>query len=129
MDILELFTTDQDLEKNGVWVEIGSEGESVLIARLYNPAYNARIREVMEPYKQKVSKTSEAESLDIMAAIEAETILLGWEGFTEDGKNVPYSREKAKEYLQLKDFRALINKIASNMETFKAQQMEEAEKN
>jgi len=129
VDILELFTTDQELEKAGVWVEIGSAGEKIRVARMYNPAYSARLREVMEPYKQKVSKTNNDESLEIMISIEAETILLDWEGFTENGQDVPYSRDKAKQYLRLKDFRALVNKISSNMETFKAQQVEESEKN
>jgi len=130
VDITKVFSTDSELERKGVWVEIGAKGETVRVARMYNPEYSAALRGSMQPYKRKVSGgRSNEDSLEIMIAVEAETILLDWRGFTESGEEVKYSVEKAKQYLRLKDFRMLILEIAGNMETFKAQEVEENEKN
>lgn len=127
MNILEKFSTDTELELNGVWVEIG-DGTTLCVARLYNDRYNEALRGAMKPHKRQVLDNES--SLEIMISVEARTVLLGWEGVTEDdGKDVPYSIEKAKEYLHVRDFRKLVLEIAGSMETYKAQEREDGEKN
>lgn len=126
MDILKTFTTDKALETHGVNVDIGG-GTTLLVARMYNPEYNELLRNAMKPYKR--AKLSNDDSLELMIAIEADTILLDWDGVTADGKDVPYTKSAAREYLHVRDFRALVLEIAGNMETFKAQEVAEGEKN
>ena len=125
MDIKQTYSTDLDLEVNGVWVTTGDA--KFLIARMHNPDYNERLLAAMKPYKRQ--QLSKDESLKLMVAIEAETILLDWDGVTENGQPVPYSKEKAREYLMIKDFRAQVMEAATSMHTFKAEEVEEGEKN
>ena len=56
----------------------------------------------------------------MMEDVMAETLLLGWEGITQDGKPVPYSREQARTYLRIKDFRKKIAGFSDNFEAFRA---------
>jgi len=129
MDISH-FKTDKSLESNGVWVDIG-KGTKLLVARLYNPAHKAALREAMKPYKRQVESGTMDDGLaeDIVNAIMARTILLNWDGLTEGGEPVPYSVEKAVEYLSIPDFSALVQEIAGNMETYRSVKAEEDEKN
>lgn len=124
---LSRFTTDSTLELNGVWVDIG-EGAKLLVARVGNPRYRERLRALMKPYKRQVRTDTLPEDLseDMVLRAFSETILLGWEGLEdEDGKAVPYSREKAYELLRdLRDFRAIVAEIAQEQETYRAMEAE-----
>jgi len=126
MNILDQFSTDKELELNGVWVEIG-DGTTLCVARLYNDRYSEALRGAMKPHKRQVMDNES--SLEIMIDVEARTVLIGWEGVTEGDDDVPYSIEKAKEYLHVRDFRKLVLEIAGSMETYKAQELEDGEKN
>lgn len=126
MDILKAFSTDKELENNGVWVDIG-DGTILCVARMYNDRYNELLRGAIQPHKRK--ELTSDESLEIMIDVEARSILVGWEGVTEDGEDVPYSIEKVKEYLRLRDFRKKILEVANSMEAYKAQELEDGEKN
>lgn len=126
MDITKTFTTDKSLENNGVWVDIGGETK-LCVARMYNDRYNELLRGAMKPHRRQVLDSES--SLEIMVDVEARSILIGWEGVTDDDKDVPYSIETAKEYLHIRDFRKLVLEIASSMETYKAQELEDGEKN
>ncbi len=126
MDILKAFSTDKELENSGVWVDIG-DGTILCVARMYNDRYNELLRGAIQPHKRK--ELTSDESIEIMIDVEARAILVGWEGVTENGEDVPYSVEKVKEYLRLRDFRKKILEIANSMEAYKAQELEDGEKN
>ncbi|MCP4377728.1 MAG: hypothetical protein GY794_16320 [bacterium] len=131
MNILDQFSTDKELELNGVWVEIG-DGTTLCVARLYNDRYSEALRGAMKPHKRQVMDNES--SLEIMIDVEARTVLIGWEGVTETDSasaktGVAYSIEKAKEYLHVRDFRKLVLEIAGSMETYKSQEREDGEKN
>lgn len=131
MDIKKRYSTDPDLETNGVWVDIG-DGSKILVARLNNPEYAAMLTARTKPYMRQMGAGTmdPKQSADILMDVYAATILLDWEGVTEDGEDVPYSRATAKQYLtDFKDFRKLVNEIAGGMETYRVQDLEDAEKN
>ena len=131
MDIVKQYATDKELETSGVWIDLG-KGAKVLVARLQNPAHKARLREVLKPYKRKINRGVVDDEIpdDLINQVLAETILLNWEGIEENGSPVDYSVAKATEFLEkYPDFKADVVYLASNMETFRAQQAEEDEKN
>jgi nitric oxide synthase oxygenase domain/subunit len=129
MDISQ-FKTDIQLEANGVWVDVG-KGTKLCVARMYNPRHKDALRAALKPYKRQIQFDAMDDELgdEIVVGIMAQTILLGWEGMTENGEAVPYSYDKAVEFLKIKDFRDLVIEIASTMESYRAQATEDDEKN
>jgi hypothetical protein len=125
MDIKKRFQTSEEHEMNGVWVDIG-DGTFLKVARMGNPKHREAMRALLAPFKDRPNDIVPQESIDDVLA---RTILVSWEGVTEDGAEVPYSHEKAVEYLSFKDFRDKVVRIASNMETYRAEALLAAEKN
>ena len=121
MDIIATFTTDEKLEAEGKWFPL-SKTAKVLVARSGNDKYMSVLRQKMKEAQIDLSAGEEAEKLaeDVLIDVMAETLLLGWEGITQDGKPVPYSREQARTYLRLKDFRKKIAGFSDNFEAFRA---------
>lgn len=127
MDIRKTFQTDESLEENGTWVTFG--GDSMfLIARFGNKKHRELMERLRTPHRALIASgrplpTEIADKMLIDAA--AQTILLDWRGVTENGVPVPYSQEKAKEYLtELKDFRNQVDFVSTQMETFRRQAMD-----
>ena len=121
MDIIATFTTDEKLEAEGKWFPL-SKTAKVLVARSGNDTYMSVLRQKMKEAQIDLSAGEEAEKLaeDVLIDVMAETLLLGWEGITQDGKPVPYSREQARTYLRIKDFRKKIAGFSDNFEAFRA---------
>ena len=121
------FATDLTLEEEGVWVDIG-EGAKLKVARVGNPNYQKRIRQLRAPYRSQIRQKSLPEDVSDKLVIQAfsECILLDWEGLEDDkGKPIKYSQENALELLtNLKDFRALVGEIAMEHETFRRAEVE-----
>lgn len=120
-----MFATNLDAEVEGIWSPLAI-GVEVLVARNGTRAYSRDITREVEKYSlaleaknEEADKVSEAIVIDVMSR----HILLGWKGFTDEaGNDVPYSKEKAREYLATKDFRKKISSIADDMSNFKAKQ-------
>ena len=121
MDIIATFTTDEKLEAEGKWFPL-SKTAKVLVARSGNDKYMSVLRQKMKEAQIDLSAGEEAEKLaeDVLIDVMAETLLLGWEGITQDGKPAPYSREQARTYLRIKDFRKKIAGFSDNFEAFRA---------
>lgn len=131
MDIKKAYATDREKEKNGTWEDFG-DGLKVLIARLGNPNYIRKFREVSKPFRKAIKRETfpEEKAEKIFIETMAHTIVLGWEGLEIDGKPVEYSVANAIQILtDYPDFKEQINEVASTMETFKLVADEEAEKN
>lgn len=122
MDIFAAFATDEKLETEGKWFPL-SKTAKVLVARAGNPDYVKELRARMKEAQLDLSSGEEADQLaeEVLTQVMAKTVLLGWEGFTEgkDKKPVPYSVEKAAEYLRLKDFRKKVAGLSENFESFR----------
>jgi len=108
MDLGKVFGTDKDLEENGVWVDIGG-GAKIKIARISN-AKTANAMQKLQASNKVVAKfNSSAINDEAVIKIISETVLLDWEGMTEDGENVQYSNENAFKMLsKYKDFFAVV---------------------
>lgn len=123
MDISK-FRTDATLEVDGVEIPVG-DGLTLRIARAGNDKASAEYRRLTsDPRVQMAIRTNTmdpAEMRRIVDEVYASTILLGWSGLTEDGKEIPYSREKAKELLGIRDFRAMVQSLAETQELFRKQ--------
>lgn len=130
---LNKFRTDQSLEQEGVWVDLGKSAR-ILIARLGNKKYNGYVNKLMAPHR----KASRAGGVDDSIAEEvlnkalAKYVLLDWEGFEEDGKPVKYSYDEAYRILsaeEYSDFRELVVSLSSDMANFQQEREEEDLKN
>lgn len=125
---LSKYKTDETLEREGVWVDMG-DGFHVRIARDGNPKHSAAVSRLTKPFKQQIRRgTLGQEKLaEIAAQAMAEAIVLDWQGLYDDGKEIPYSQEKAYEILyNYPDLRRDIADLSSEMETFRAMDEEEA---
>lgn len=132
MDLLNL-RTDLNKEQEGTWVDIG-KGARLKIARIGNPAYKETFRRLTKPYQRQMRTGNLPDEVaeKILARCLAESVLVGWEGLEMDGEPIQYSRKAAMDLLmnpQLKDFRDLVTELANEVELFRQEEMEEAEKN
>lgn len=122
------FATDLELEESGVWVDIG-EGARLRVARVGNPRYRKRLRELLAPHKRlvRIDKLPEDLSDELVIKAFAETILLDWEGLEDDnGEPIEYSVEHAIELLTgLRDFRMMVAEIANEQEAFRREEQKE----
>lgn len=130
-DLKKMFGTDKTAEVEGVWQDIG-DGVELLIARIGNPEYQKEFQRISKPHRRAIRRghlsDSVAEKLLIKAM--AKCILLDWKGLQEDGKDLPYSYDNAVRILtEYRDLRDYVSDIANEIETFKLEEDEEAEKN
>ena len=117
------FKTNLDAEREGVWEDIGG-GAALLVARAGNPEHEetiARLERKMRP--QSMAADAELpiplrQEIAIQAMVA--NILLGWRGLLDDdGKEIPYSREKAEELLRgARDFRQLVANLSMERRRF-----------
>lgn len=127
LDIFQQYATDESLENNGTWFEIGG-GARVLIARTGNKGYVKYLTKEVERYKVTLDVGDDiaaAKSEQIMTEAIAKHILLGWEGISYKGEPLDYSYENAKTLLAHKDFKRDVMKFAEDMEAYKIHQEKE----
>ena len=122
MDLAKTFRVDETKELDGVWVALG-EGAEVKIAKAMNPRFKDLIRAEMGRYKQAIqAQTLDDETAErVLISVMARTILLDWRGITEEGEEIPYTPEKAEEYLtNYVDFRDFVTRNSEDQTHFRA---------
>lgn len=127
MDIKK-FASDTKSEEQGVWVPL-DESTKLLIARTNNPRFQKALRRELKPHRQAIRMNALSDGIaeKVMNKVLADTILLGWEGMTENGKAMVYSKEAAEELFgrpHLKDFRQFVIDSSENQELFRLQEIE-----
>lgn len=130
MDVDKAFA-DAGLERNGAWLDY-REGSRVLVARLGNPDFQRLYERLMRPHRaaEKSGRLGIQVQTDILCRCLADSILLGWEGFTKAGKELKYTPEAAYDLLHANlDFRNEIAELASAEDNFHARTLEEQSKN
>jgi len=132
MKIYSEFKTDEKLEAEGNWLDVG-EGGFLKIARLGNKAYKTKLKQLREPFKAYTVRGQDipdAEADDIVRRAMAETILVGWKGMEdEEGKPLNYSPEAAYKALSgQKDLVELIMVFAADKDNFIHEMNSEVEK-
>lgn len=130
MDIFNTYAVDETKELNGTWMPLGDS--KFLVARAGNKAYVKMLgKEVERNQKALDAKDDAADALSdrIMIDVLVQTVLLGWENVSYQGKPLEYSKENAKMILAHKEFRREIMKLSDDFNAFKAAKEEEEVKN
>lgn len=130
MDIFNTYAVDETKELNGTWMPLGDS--KFLVARAGNKAYVKLLgKEVERNQKALDAKDDAADALSdrIMIDVLVQTVLLGWENVSYQGKPLEYSKENAKMILAHKEFRREIMKLSDDFNAFKAAKEEEEVKN
>lgn len=131
MDLKKQFTTDHQIEREGVWVQMDTVAR-IKVARIDNADFRELSRRLGKPYRQaaRAGVFSDETATDIMIQCLAKTILLDWEGLSEDGQPIPYSQKEAVRVLTAyKDFREFVVSASSDAELFRAAAADGDEKN
>lgn len=135
--LFQLYATDTQVEKEGVWVPVGKDGDKVIRFRLAragggNTKYLKLLELKTKPYRRQLQhdlvdiKTSD----EIMMEVFAETVVVDWENVLEDGIQVPYSKEKCLAYFkELPDLFNDVREQASKAAYYRAEVMEAEAKN
>ncbi len=124
LDIFAKYATDESLENNGTWHEIGG-GAKLLIGRQGNKQYTKTLAKLVERDRKVLDMNDDAanaRSDEIMTEVLAVSVLLGWEGIEYKGKPLPYSVENAKMLLRHKDFRRDVVALSENIDHFRAKE-------
>lgn len=131
MSLYNLFKTDENLEKDGIWIEYGeaSNGEPtrIKIARAggQNTAFTKALDKATKPYRKAIQtgmlddKTADRIYKDVFA----DKVVLDWmnvEG--PDGKMMDFTKENVmKLFTDLPDLFADLREQAGNVSLFRAE--------
>ena len=132
--IFDLYGTDKELEKNGVWIEYPG-GEMFKVARIgtNESAYGKLLRQKTKHLRRKI----ETDTLDvdvlskIMMDVFVQTSLLDWKNVNgSDGKAIDFNRENALELMRrLPDLFDDLHTQAQSLSTFQKEAVEKDSKN
>ena len=131
LDLKKEYAVDKNKEIEGVWQDFGS-GAKMKIARIGNSEYQKVFQKISKPHRKSIRRGTLADDVAEKLLVEAmaESILLDWEGVEDGGVALPYTKENAiRVLLEYKDLRDQVTEIANEMESFKAEEDAEAEKN
>ena len=104
-------------------VDVTYYGVTLTVARANNTNFKHQFRTLIAPYKYQMENNQNIPqdvSEDIMLKCYAKSILVGWKGLKdEDGKEIPYSNEKAYELLKEdEDAFEFVKNQSNNMDSF-----------
>lgn len=122
MDIFQEFATDELAEVEGAWFPLDKTSR-VKVARANNTAYLKVLRQRLDNTTVDLdgtTKADEAAAQELFISIMAETILLGWEGLSFKGTDLPYSAANAVTLLNVKDFRKKVSGFSESFDAFRA---------
>lgn len=128
---LNTFKTDKTLEEQGTWIDL-SPTSKIKLARIGCKNFQQEVKKRQKPYRAMVRAGTLPDHVQtqILVGVLAETIILGWEGFTEGGEPVPYTKDNAVRVLtESRDFRDFIVTLADDINVFKAAEREDGLKN
>ena len=121
---LSKFKADRTAEDEGVWVALDGDdtGARVKLARIGNRRYREAMQRRMKPFRRalRAGTLEEATAERVTAEVLAETVLLDWQDLALDGAALAYSPDRARE---------LLLEMATDIELYRQQDQEEAEKN
>lgn len=130
MDYKSAFKTNKQKEVEGVW-QPGPIGR-YLVARNNNPNYTKLVGELTKPYRKliQIGRMDDKLLTSLICEAMSRTILLGWQGLIDDGKEVPYSQAEAKKRLEEdEDFREFVSLLSQQMSVYQDEEREAATKN
>ena len=132
--IYDLYGTDKELEKNGVWIEYPG-GEMFKVARIgtNESAYGKLLRQKTKHLRRKIeTDTMDFDVLSkIMMDVFVQTSLLDWKNVNgSDGKAIDFNRDNALELMRrLPDLFDDLHTQAQALSTFQKEAVEKDSKN
>lgn len=123
MSLYEKFSTDESIEKEGVWLDYGG-GEKFLIARAggANQKFVQRLQHLTKPFNRQIQMGSfdEDQGRELAAQAFAETVILTWEGVKDrEGEVMEFSISNCKQFLiDLPEIFVDIREFASSYANF-----------
>ncbi len=124
---LSNLATDDELETEGAWVDIG-EGARIKVAYTGSRRFRgAAFRRANRRGFRQTRQTFDAQDEDTIRLL-ATDVLLDWDGIEDDdGNAIPYSPEKARELLTWHyPFREMVSEEAMTLENFRREQLDDA---
>ncbi|MGB3834823.1 MAG: hypothetical protein WA975_23495 [Mesorhizobium sp.] len=115
---ISAFRRDSKVVEAGQWIgDIPGMGDLRLRVRgLSTPtavAYRSRLeRAVPRNKRDRDGSLKPEQSLEVFSQVLLEHVLFDWDGITQDGKPVPYSKDLAAEWLTNPDFRPFADAVA-----------------
>jgi hypothetical protein len=115
---ISAFKRDSNNVKAGQWIgDIPGMGDLRLRVRgLSTPtavAYRSRLeRAVPRNERDRDGSLKPEQMVEVFSKVMLEHILIDWDGITQNGKPVPYSKELATEWLTNPDFRPFADAVA-----------------
>ena len=131
LDLGKNFSSNEEKEAEGVWEDFG-DGAGLLIASSHNKKFQKLYRKVPAGIREQMNNGTLSDDIarSIMAGIFAKALLLGWRKISDEGKELTYSEEVAKE--QLVKYKRLANFVwerAEDQTRFQNEEIEEEVKN
>ena len=131
--LYQQYQTDPTAEAEGVWVRDLAPGFHVKIARLNNPKHKAVSLRLARPFRAQIDRDtlSEEKADELVVQALAETIVMDWEGGTDEAGAAlePTLANKVKLLTDLPDLRADIVQAAKTQDLYRAESIEAAVKN
>ena len=125
----ELFKTDEDIENKGVSLNYGNFKIVVARAGGSNKKYLNLLEAKLRPYRRQIQTGTLDQETDVrvLAEVYAETVVLGWEGVTnEDGESIPFTKPNIIKLLtELPDLFADLRAQANNVSLFRSEDARE----
>lgn len=134
MGTYDVFKTDPELEKKGVWLDLGDAGK-YLLARAggSNKAFQKRFESLTKPYRRAIqTETMDNDVADkILVKIYTDCVILGWENVTgRDGEQLEFNRDNCiKLLMDLPDLFTAIRDTATSSAVYREVVREEDSKN
>lgn len=123
---------DEEKAKNGIWVDY-IHGVRFLIGRAGSVAYNKQLSNSWKEHENALqADTPEAEELGqrLVAEAVANNELLDWTGVVdEEGNELPYSKEKAVEYLLIDEVFDFVKSHSAKRENWRVSSTQNMGKN
>lgn len=137
LSIFDICETDTVAEENGRWfndVFEDTSGIDVKLRRMTSKASMEARRRLDKQYRGKMNKKGEYDmdfGMKVLVEQMAEGVIVDWRGiYDRDGKEIKFSKEKAIELMtKLPTFRDTILINAQELDNFRIEEREDAEKN
>lgn len=132
-NLRKLFGTDKDLEKNGITIDYGSFKIKIARAGGANKRYSKALERLSKPYRHAIQTgiLDDKISDKIVYEVYADTVVLGWEGVTDDeGNEIAFSKEACIQFfVDFPDFFKDIREQSDKVALFREMELESDSKN
>jgi hypothetical protein len=127
-----MFGTNVDLERDGVWETFGEASFRIASALPGNPAFAKAQERVFRSKRRQIEAdaVSIAQFQELTIQLYADAVVRDWKGVTLKGQDLPFSRENVVMVLTaLPALMEAIGKIATSRATFQTADVEADAKN